>query len=102
MILAGQGEQPTSPAPLPDHVHGLVIPGSFAAPREMHAVPAHQGGHPLSRLPLIDDGVVRCANQGCTLCLADTDPVAEGLAAVKSTLSRCQNRGDSVRFRASH
>ena len=53
------------------------IPGSFAAPRGMHAVPAHQGGHPLSRLPLIDDGVVRCANQGCTLCLADTDPVAE-------------------------
>ena len=78
------------------------IPGSFAAPRGMHAVPAHQGGHPLSRLPLIDDGVVRCANQGCTLCLADTDPVAEGLAAVKSTLNRCQNRGDGVRFRASH
>ena len=24
MILAGQGEQPTSPAPLPDHVQGLV------------------------------------------------------------------------------
>ena len=37
------------------------------------------GGHPCSRrLPLIDDGVVRCANQGCTLCLADADPVVTG------------------------
>ena len=24
------------------------------------------------------DGVVRCANQGCTLCLADADPVVTG------------------------
>ena len=74
-----------------------------AAAEAHDAVPAHQGGHPLSRLPPIDDGVVRCANQGCTLCLADADPVAEGLAAVvKSAVRRCQNRGDGVRFRASH
>ena len=67
------------------------------------AVPAHQGGRLLSRLPLIDDSVVRCANQGCTLCLADANPVADGLAAVvKSAVSRCQNRGDGVRVRASH
>ena len=58
----------------------------------------------MSRLStLIADGVVHCANQGCTLYLADDDPVAEGLAAVvKSAVRRCQNRGDGVRLRASH
>ena len=74
------------------------------AAAEAHDAVAHQGGHPCSRrLPLIDDGVVHCANQGCTLYLADDDPVAEGLAAVvKSAVRRCQNRGDGVRLRASH
>ena len=70
---------------------------------EAHDAVAHQGRYPCSRLPLRDDGVVRCANQGCTLYLADDDPVAEGLAAVvKSAVRRCQNRGDGVRLRASH
>ena len=67
------------------------------------AAPHTREGHPPSRLPLIADGVVHCANQGCTLYLADDDPVAEGLAAVvKSAVRRCQNRGDGVRLRASH
>ena len=42
------------------------------------AAPHTREGHLPSRLPLIDDGVVRCANQGCTLGLAAADPVVTG------------------------
>ena len=48
------------------------------AAAEAHDAVAHQGRYPCSRLPLIDDGVVRCANQGCTLGLAAADPVVTG------------------------
>ena len=48
------------------------------AAAEAHDAVAQQGRHPCSRLPLIDDRVVRCANQGCTLGLAAAGPVVTG------------------------